>query len=338
MWKRLLIGALALVIIVAMAVPSTAVDVSTGVSISTGGGAIPVVKCKWEQDQSGCLEDGDSGHSIPGSQFLPPMEFDAVEMVDYFVVVTDAEENGNVQLVSVDVYHPDNCWGDGSFKYQVMLDQLSKADGIAYFKAAASAGLIAYDSPFDYAEVLYELDKDTAAVWMGSGPLHYCQPAGDYGVTAFAVDHNNNPSIPFMNTFEYVPTAVLEFDFTDVNYGAVNIGVHKWISGDMVFGTADKPTVRNIGNVDAKVKIYQDDMGFGNSQGVWNVKYDARMGSDNAYTVNYGPFEWITLPNALPRCELEELDFSIEIIKGFGAHTGVITLGQELSCEEENGS
>lgn len=332
MWKRLLIGALALVIIVAMAMPSAAVEVSTGVSISTGGGNIPVVKCKWEQDQSGYLEDGDEDHSVSGSQFLPPGEYDAVEMVDYFVIVTDVEENGNVQLVSVDVYHPDNCWGDGSFKYQVMLDQLSKAEGIAYFQAAASAGLVAYNG-FDYAEVLIELQKDTAAVWMGTGPLHYCQPAGDYKVEAFAVDHNNNPSEIFENTFLYVPTALLEYDFTEVNYGAVNIGVHKWIAGDMVYGTADRPTVRNIGNVDAKVVIEQDDMNFGNSQGVWNVKYDARMGSDNAYTVNYGPYEQITLPNALLRCELEELDFSIEIIKGFGPHIGKITLGEELSCD-----
>jgi hypothetical protein len=332
MWKRILIGAFALVIIVAMAVPSMAVDVSTGVSITPGTGGIPVVKCKWEQDQSGYLEDGDPGHSAPGSQFLPPCEFDAVEYVDYFVIVTDPEENGNVQLVSVDVYHPENCWGDGSFKYQVMLEQLSKEEGKAYFTAAANAGLVAYNG-FNYADVLYELDKDLAAVWTGYGPLHYCQPAGDYPVVAYAVDHHNNLADLFENTFEYVPTACLEYDFTNVNYGAVDIGVHKWISGDIVFGTADRPTVRNIGNVDAKVMIWQDDMGFGNSQGIWNVKYDARMGSDNAYTVNYGPNQWITLPNALSRCgDIDELDFSIEIIKGFGEHQGTITLGSEIAC------
>ncbi|MGB2798952.1 MAG: hypothetical protein WBC82_03810, partial [Dehalococcoidia bacterium] len=122
-------------------------------------------------------------------------------------------------------------------------------------------------------------------------------------------------------------------------YGNATVCVEKMIAGDTVFdlpvAAAPDPnpaTVRNIGNTDIKLTILQNDMGFGYSGNPpnidWNVEFDARMGSDNLNKVLYDPEVEVTLPNKLPLCNTEELDFSIHIEKsGYGPHTGNMTLG-----------
>jgi len=76
----------------------------------------------------------------------------------------------------------------------------------------------------------------------------------------------------------------------------------------------------------------QNDMGFGYSGNPpnidWNVEFDARMGSDDVNKVLYDPEEEVTLPNTLPLCNTEELDFSIHIEKsGHGSHSGTMIVG-----------
>ena len=318
-------------------------DVETSATIATGGGSIPIVLCKWEADTTSSWEDGDPTHAIPGSQFLPPVTYGAQKPIQYFAVVWDNEDNGNVNVVAWDVYHPENAWGDGSFKYQVMGEKITdKAEAVALFQKAMNAGLLKFNEGFDADTILTKyLEKGTAALWVGEGDLDYCQPAGNYQVEANAIDFNNNWATPLENTFEYMPVAAFELDFTKVNYGNVNINTHKWIAGDVDFGTADWPTIRNIGNTALQVTVEQDDMDLDKSLNGWNVQWDARMGNDDAYTVVYKPFETVTLPNALPlgimpseevNPGVDELDFSIEVFKGTtGEKTGTMTLGAVMS-------
>ena len=154
------------------------------------------------------------------------------------------------------------------------------------------------------------------------------QPAGEYEVFANAIDHNNNWAESLRNTFDYLPVTAFEIDFDTVNYGNVNINSPKKIAGNTIFSMGDgRPTVRNIGNTDLQVVINQDNMGLDKSVNGWNVEWGARMGHEIGYKY-YKPFETVTLPNALPRCEADELDFSIEVFKGkTGEKTGIMTLG-----------
>jgi len=111
------------------------------------------------------------------------------------------------------------------------------------------------------------------------------------------------------------------------------------IAGDTVFDNPPAPapdpnpaTVRNVGNTDIALTVMQDDMGFGYSgppeDKDWNVEFDCRMGNDNTNKVLYLPEETVQLPNTLPLCNTEELDFSIHIVKSvFGPHTGAMDLG-----------
>ncbi|MCK4919364.1 MAG: hypothetical protein KAS01_03170, partial [Candidatus Pacebacteria bacterium] len=83
------------------------------------------------------------------------------------------------------------------------------------------------------------------------------------------------------------------------------------------------------------------DMGLGMTDGIYNVRYDGRVGSDAGF-VNYVPYQTRILPLALDLSEMNEMDFSIDISKfppidpGPG-YTGTMTLSAQsaphLPCE-----
>jgi hypothetical protein len=73
---------------------------------SEGGGGSPIVKCKWEQEPVTVPETADPQHSTDGSQFMPPLAKCVEKPIDYYAVVTDKEDGGNVYEVFAYVYHP----------------------------------------------------------------------------------------------------------------------------------------------------------------------------------------------------------------------------------------
>lgn len=323
MKKQYLYGFIVLLMAAMVMVPAGAVSVGTGVTIQSGGGNPPAIDAKWEQEPIAALESGDPTHQIAGTQILPPCTYGGKKMINYYAVVRDDEDNGNVKLAAADIFHP-----DGTFKYQVNFAKLiPQSTAISMYKAALAAGLVKFNTGQDSAMVLTELEKGTAAIWYGGAYIDYCQMDGDYSVIVAAADQNDNWAQTLTNTFNYVPVACGEFDFASVDYGSVSIGRPVWRAGDIVFGTADKPTVRNIGNTNIQVKINQSDMGFGQDYtGTWMVQFDARLGNTGAEPI-YDPYTEVILPDVLERCHLEELDFSIHILKGMGSHSGDMTLG-----------
>jgi hypothetical protein len=348
---------LGIVFVVALALvfPTMAYDATTSVTIATGGGTPPIIKAKWEIDSCSDLESGDVYHNTPGSQFLPPLEYNAYKDIAYFAVVTDEEDGPNLLSVAADVYHPcpgDNAdpsvnaqWPvDGSFKYQVMMFKLfdgrcddrteatvlgGKQLVLRLVQKACDAGIVAFNEGYDCDDLIFELREGTASLWVGAAPIHYHQPAGYYYVKVYATDHSNN-LVTFDNWFYYVPVAQPAFDFQGVNYGSVNMGVKKIVNGDFVFDppTSDKPTVRSIGNFPTKLTIWQDDMGFGQStlpdgSKVWNVLYDVGLNYPDVFPrAYYEPFQTTEIPGYLWRCNTMKMDFSIKVIKGWSSHAG----------------
>jgi len=365
--KRLLI-AVTMVILLALLLPTAMVSANnpstagTSVSIQTGGGSPPIVKCKWEQDTSGYLEDGDQPHAVytpsdmANSQFNPPMIKDAKKMIQYFAVVTDEEDGGDVAQVYADVFHPEDSPPKYSsntdprgrlFKYEVPFTNQAgeytaadKAAEIAYVNAAYNPHLITFQDGFTLSDVVYELEKGTASLWMGQIEIDYEQPAGYYRVEDYAIDQTSNISEVLINYFEYVAVAGVEVDFSTINYGSVRLGVEKMVTGDTIWDTplaaAPSPnpaTVRNIGNTWAHVTIRQTDMGFGqDGNDNWNVMFDARMGSDDVNKVSYAPNTTVRLPNYLQLSSQDELDLSIVVIKGTSGSTykGTVVIGATI--------
>jgi len=284
-------------------------------------------------------------HLIPGSQFLPTCQYQVYEPIKYCVVVTDEENNGDVQQAWVDVYHPKNSWDNGSFKYEVPLVKMDdKQASINLVTAAYNAGLITFNPRYNLTDVIFELNKSTAKVWCADGELYYEQPSGTYTVQAGASDWQSNPSNPLVNTFTYVPTTCFAVDNTAINFGSVQVSHMKVVAGDTIFAQGDgMMTVRNLGNTYMNVTVLQDDMGFGKDfNGMWNVEFDARAGHIVNSTI-YQPYGgqlggtptnpvYTTIPGTVPHSTDEELDFSIHLKKATktGTFGGTMTLGSVI--------
>jgi hypothetical protein len=369
--KKILAVLIALVLVAAIAVPVSASGVDTKVSVATGGGNSPVVKCKWEQDTTVSLENGDVPHvlyeghgSVSNSQFLPPGTKCGKKMIQYYAVVTDAQDNGNVAQVYADVYHPTNSPPPYNaspdprgplFKYEIPFAMVGHAAGaINAAKAANTAHLIKFQTGYLMDEITNssgtgELDKGTADVWMGQWEIDYEQPAGEYTVKVYAIDKNSNISVVLENTFTYVGVSGVEVDFAKFNYGPVNLGVETLRPGDRTwanpapqdagFGQANGATVRNIGNTWAHVSVVQNDMGLGKDvNGMWNVAYDIRMGNNDSNRRVYSPGETQITPNYLGLSTIEELDFSIKVIKGTSGvnYAGTMTISSAIEAFAAN--
>jgi len=371
--KKILIMAVAFIVMITMAIPALAATSSVGSQVTiTSAGNAPIVKIKWEQEPLASMESGDPTHvmyktgSPSNSQFNPPMVKGAKKAIDYYAVVTDLEEGGNVAQVFADVYHPLNSPPPYStstdprgpfFKYEIpftaqvqfipggIISDTDKGNEIAAVNAAYNAHLITFANGYTLTEVVTELSKGTAVLWKGTALIDYEQPAGEYTVNVFAIDHTNATSAALVNTFTYVAISGVEVDFSKIVYGSVGLDVEKMIAGDTVWdanptpvvvgeGQPNQATVRNIGNTWAHVTINESDMGFGQDiNGLWNVAFDARMGNSDTYRVYFNPGATVTLPNFLKLSTQDELDLSIKVHKsvpGQTLYSGTIVIGSTI--------
>lgn len=321
--------------------------ITTGLTQDTSGGASPIVKAKWEMN---IAKDGNGKYLgtddavTAGAQFMPSGVKDVNKRIAICAIATDPDGLADINNVYADVFYPEgvalgdshvalpNQSGDGCGKLmqEDSLSRLSKADGIALFCNNIrnnNTNLPAFNTApqtYNYDEICKadgELMKETAAVYCGEKDLSYEDPSGDYVVWAVAQDKVGLQGV-LKNTFTYEPLTAFETDFSAINYGNVRLNTHKGISGDLAWGGL--ASVRNIGNTREAISINQNDMGFGKTNGVWNVKYDARIGSDAVYA-NYDPDQTVVLDKSLDLSELNEMDFSIDVSKFPPTHTGPYT-------------
>ncbi|MCP1716206.1 hypothetical protein J2T58_002082 [Methanocalculus alkaliphilus] len=328
-----------------VAVPVSADTVTTNVTVQSGGGDPPWIMAVWQQDTTPSLEDGDPDHQIPGPQFMPPVTYRGFKRVYNYAVVFDEQGPDTISEVSFQTYNPrgnaqqlgdeevDINWHvwDGRYRYQNIADNYyahddenDKAAARAAVKAAYEAGLVTFNGA-TWEEVDYKLSQDEAKLFWGGVSHFYNTPGGWLTVKTTAFDINDNPSDTVESKFYLVPVAGVELDFTTIDYGKIALSQWKPISGDANFGTADRPTVRNIGNTYVSIVIEQDDMGIGQSliNGIprWDVEYGARLGDNSNNWVEYKPYEEATLPNPLPLCNTGKLDFKIHILKAWSGST-----------------
>jgi hypothetical protein len=361
--RKLISIVVALAVALSLAVPAMAQEVTTTVTVNGGTTAAPIIKAKWEQDLTTSLEDGDPSHATPGTQLLPPLSKGGKKLLQYWAVVTDPDGMANVDTVMVDVFHPAGPPLDGSFKYQLILSKVDTTLGTAAYSAAENAGLVTYQQntvpPINDADILFELDKGTAWVYMVQGELDYEQPAGDYTAIFDAFDKSNvwasqaTPPTNLSNEFTYIGVAGIELDFNSFSYGSVSVNSEKWIAGNTVWNSPvaaapgpNPATVRSIGNVLVQITVQNTDMGFGfngptgtataysgsvaptSAQTNWNVGFAARMGSNQANAMYFDPGVTVTLPNVLQLSSQDELDFAIKVTKATaGVRSGTMFIG-----------
>jgi hypothetical protein len=334
-------------------------QVTTGLTQLQSGGDAPIVKAKWEMNPD-MLGRDDS--TAPGAQFNPTGVKDRNRTITICAIVTDPDGLADVDGVYADVYYPrgvalgpshvalPNQSGDGCgmFMQEDTLYPLDKLAGIELFCNKVRNGnnnLPTFNTGYNYDEICKtdgELMKETAQVYCADKDLSYEDPSGMYMVTAIAQDANSLTGT-LDNFFEYLPLTAFEADFTSVDYGNVKLNTEKIINGDLVWdpSASTMPTIRNVGNTRMNLKVWQDDMGLGQTSGEWNVTFDARVGSVVPHQ-DYDPEVWTTLDDALDLSELDEVDFSILVTKFPIDHgtswTGTMTLSAveapHLPCVE----
>ncbi|MCK4454102.1 hypothetical protein KAU51_02025 [Candidatus Parcubacteria bacterium] len=329
-------------------------DVDTNLTRGQGGGSDPIIKTKWEMKT--CTQ-GEDDSTDPGAQFDAPGVWGA-EM-EYTVCAIATDPNGAVDIdgVYADIYYPENrafhphpgypdvigggtpsvpdygIDGCGAFIEENTLLQLPKMEGYQLFCEdirTNNNNLPVFFGAYNYDEICGpegELMKEEAYVYCDQKSITWEDPAGMYRVKVFAQDQAGNSSQDAVNYFEYLPFTGFDVDFNAVSYGEVLLNVHKKISGDKTFGTTDKPTVRNTGNTRLNMWVAQDDMALGQSSGLWNVEYDARVGNNEEDWGYYspfkfkgdpgipGPYDYEQLEDILDLSEEEEMDFSILVTK-----------------------
>jgi hypothetical protein len=334
-------------------------NISTGLIQDTTGGQKPIVKAKWEMeiDKSNGKYLGTDYSTDAGAQFMPSGQKDVNKRIALCSIVTDPDGLADIQNVYADVFYPEGIalgdnhvpltdqsgLGCGELMQEDELFKLTKADGFDLFCNRIrnyNNNLPTFNSPYTYDEICKadgELMKETAAVYCAEKNLSYEDPSGSYKVWAVAQDKVGLQGL-LENHFDYLPLTAFETDFTKVAYGAVRLNTHKIINGDLVWNTpvdTGLASVRNIGNTRVQISVWQDDMGFGKTNGNWNVKYDGRVGSNGDW-VWYSPEETAALDDELDLSELDEMDFSILVSKfpptHVGDYTGAMTLTGSAVC------
>ncbi len=326
----------------------------TGLERSIGGGASPIVKAKWEMHGPYASLLGTDDSIAAGAQFNPPGVWGANMDFSICAIVTDPDGMADIDGVYTDWYYPSDVafhpealspsqdlinggtnavpdYGQSGCGEPVTdeneLFKLDKMEGYGLFCdeiRTNNNNLPSFFGNYNYDEICGdtgELMKDTAYVYCADKHLIWEDPAGDYLVELLALDKAglfsfSTTSGPDLNYFDYLPMTGYEVDFTNVEYGSVKLNTHKRISGDKTFNPGDgKPSVRNIGNTRLYMWVEQDDMGFGTTDGLWNVRYDARVGNNEADWKNYNPEVNKKLQDILDLSEVEEMDFSILVKK-----------------------
>jgi len=327
--------------------------VTTGLVADTSGGTAPIVLAKWEANTDRYTD----ASTAAGAQFTASGQYNGHKTIAICAIVGDPDGLADVKNVYADVFYPENIalgsshvaladqsgLGCGGLMQEDSLAKLGKQAGIDLFCTNVRTRnnlLPTINTDYSYDKICNtdgELWKDTAAVYCTTKTISYEDPSGDYKVWAVAQDTNGKQGI-LENHFTYLETTAFETDFNSVSYGNVRLNIHKIISGNLTWepSTSTRPTVRNTGNTRLKMKVYQNDMGLGLTDGKSNVKFDARVGSDAPYAV-YLPNTWTPLANDLDLSEMNEMDFSIDISKFPPDHVGANYTGNmTLSGESVN--
>ena len=243
--SKLIVG---MVLVIMITVPVYGIDTQSplyqhvGDVAESNGMTAPHVLSMWVQDSSPVLEDGDMSHMVEGTQFVPSCKYGDSKDVQVFLVINEENFDNALASVTAEIQKI-----NGTYRDTIPCSEISKSSGISYTEQAKTAHLITYASGVSFAQVMDKLRNDSATVWKGHVSLPSTESAGKYVVTSSGSHPDAQTGVSLESSFSYNPVACLEFDFSSLDYGMINLGTENWIRGDDNYGTGEKPTVRKTG-------------------------------------------------------------------------------------------
>jgi len=129
--------------------------------------------------------------------------------------------------------------------------------------------------------------SNTTARYDGTIEMQFYDRPGAYNMTIIADDGSTNATRSI--EFEYLGMTAISIDTSSLYFTGARVGATTEITGDYALSTADKPTIRNIGNTQIDLGIYGTDLIDGvKNIGISNMKYsfDNDFTSDLAGTLS----------------------------------------------------
>jgi len=146
-------------------------------------------------------------------------------------------------------------------------------------------------------------------------------PNGSYTVEVTATDGELTGKNT--GTFTVGITCALEIDFSSVDFGAINPGSSSTVTGDDNFSTGDKPTIKNVGNVNIDVEqSITDDAGNPETLFPGNTNSTVK-GSTKTLTTTLQSFGISIAP-----VEATAADYGLSVPAGtmHGSYAGTLTI------------
>ncbi len=147
--------------------------------------------------------------------------------------------------------------------------------------------------------------------------------------SGFEENSNTTNSIGLL-LVEYMSLKAFETDFTVIDYGPILVNSRKVIAGDEDWVTADRPTIKNQGNIEVCMQVSATDL-TGVDSPQKTVPATALSVHLLGYDLNSLSNDLQTLTNPLQPCTPTQIDFDITAPYGTSSNTyiGIVTLVME---------
>lgn len=285
---------------------------------------LPQILAQWQMTTAG-LDDA----TTTGAQFEPRGLYGASKEIGLCAAVLAG--NSPITKINTQIFYPQNAaFGPTDYLGRVgcgqvlnqslVMEKLSPEAGFDLLceKIQKNNANLPVFSGSDFVSLCSAdglLIKQTAAVYCAPAKLANDDISGDYqtSIVAYGAGGQSQTST---GQFAYLARPVLQIDFDNLDYGKVRENTEAVIAGDEIWGAENltRATARNAGNTRLKIVVWQDDMGVGQTNGTYNIRYRARLGEGNPWQ-DYLPFETATLVNILDLSSDQPVDFSTIVAK-----------------------
>jgi len=319
----------------APAVSGQDIDVEASVSSS---GTPPSIDYQWAlsvNESDGTIFPGDDGTIVDTkTQVMPIAGSGMTESEKHFkkyVVVSDPNGIDDIAVVFEQLRDPSgNLMGSEVEATDITGDVAQWTEAI---NQAYANNLITDTDRDDMLDRLRAV-KAGLKIYVVDNCLTNHDAPGDYQVYFKVVDkgsgfeeNSDTANSIGLLLVEYLSLKAYETDFTGINYGPVVVNSRKVIAGDEDWTTADRPTIKNQGNIPVCMQISATDL-----TGVDSPRQTIPASALSVHLLGYDltslSNDLQTLPNALQPCTPTQIDFDITAPYGTSSNSyiGSVTL------------